>query len=140
MPKQQNNLPLTNREVDILNILWNAEKPLIASEIVKFDDTLTINTVQSVLKKLMNKKLIEVSDIVYSGTVLCRSYKPTVDSKEFTLNQFVTQFQNSQKTLKLPVFISAMLEIEEDEEAAIQELEKILEERKKQLSKNIKEK
>lgn len=134
MPKQQNNLPLTNREVDILNILWNADKPLIASEIVKFDDTLTINTVQSVLKKLMNKKLIEVSDIVYSGTVLCRSYKPTVDSKEFTLNQFVTQFQNSQKNLKLPIFISAMLEIEEDEEATIQELEKLLEERKKQLN------
>ena len=42
---------LTTREKDILSILWNSDKGLIASEIVKLGDkTLTINTVQAVLK------------------------------------------------------------------------------------------
>lgn len=75
---------LTGRERDILTILWNAEKGLIASEIVKCgDEDLTINTVQAVLKKLLKRNLIQVDQIVYSGTVLSRSYKPTLSEAEF---------------------------------------------------------
>ena len=39
---------LTSREIDILNILWENEKPLIASEIADARSDLTINTVQAV--------------------------------------------------------------------------------------------
>ncbi len=74
---------LTGRERDILSILWNAEKSLIASEVVTYRDDLTINTVQAVLKKLLKRNLIEVDQIVYSGTVLSRSYKPTLTEAEF---------------------------------------------------------
>lgn len=74
---------LTGRERDILSILWNSEKGLIASEIVKERDDLTINTVQAVLKKLLKRNLIQVDQIVYSGTVLSRSYKPTLSEAEF---------------------------------------------------------
>lgn len=61
---------LTSREVDIMNILWASEKPLIASEIADSRPDLTVNTVQAVLRKLLKYQLIEVADIVYSGTVL----------------------------------------------------------------------
>lgn len=44
---------LTSREIDILNILWENEKPLIASEIADARSDLTINTVQAVLRKLL---------------------------------------------------------------------------------------
>ena len=60
---------LTSREIDILNILWENEKPLIASEIADARSDLTINTVQAVLRKLLKYQLVEVADIVYSGTV-----------------------------------------------------------------------
>ena len=65
---------LTSREIDILNILWENEKPLIASEIADARSDLTINTVQAVLRKLLKYQLVEVADIVYSGTVLFISY------------------------------------------------------------------
>lgn len=74
---------LTGREKDILDILWKAEKGMIASEIVKVREDLTINTVQAVLKKLLKRNLIKVDQIVYSGTVLSRSYMPTMDESEF---------------------------------------------------------
>lgn len=45
---------LTSREVDIMNILWTSGKPLIASEIADCRPDLTINTVQAVLRKLLN--------------------------------------------------------------------------------------
>ncbi len=74
---------LTGREKDILDILWKAEKGLIASEIVKEMEGLTINTVQAVLKKLLKRNLIKIDQIVYSGTVLSRSYVPTLTEAEF---------------------------------------------------------
>ena len=74
-------LKLTGREMDIMNILWNSQKPLIASEIAEYRSDLTINTVQAVIRKLLKYQLIEVADIVYSGTVLSRSYKPSISSE-----------------------------------------------------------
>ncbi len=132
MPKQKK--VLTNREMDILNILWSSESPLIASEIANIDHSLTINTIQVVLRNLLKKKLIEVADIVYSGTVLCRSYRPTVDSKDFTLQQFVTEFK-SMNSITTPKLVATLLEHEKNEEVVIAELEKILNERKRKLNK-----
>ena len=90
MPKKENSrgrkkkpeLALTNREMDILSILWSSEKPLTVAEIVDASNgTLKANTVQAVVKLLLNRNLVEVCDIVYSGTVLCRNYRPTKDSR-----------------------------------------------------------
>jgi hypothetical protein len=44
MPKQNNRFELTERELDILNILWSAEKPLLASDIPQIDNSISINT------------------------------------------------------------------------------------------------
>ena len=79
---------LTNREYDVLKIIYDSEKPLIASEVTTKMEGLTINTVQAVLKKLLRTEIIEVAEIVYSGTVLSRSYKvgknaPAIIAKDF---------------------------------------------------------
>ena len=51
---------------------------MIASEIVKTGTDLNINTVQAALRSLIKKNYIEVAEIVYSGTVLTRSYRAVV--------------------------------------------------------------
>lgn len=120
---------LTGREMDILNILWVAENPLIASDIAKEDETLTINTVQATLRKLLQKQLIEVADIVYSGTVLTRSYRPTDASKSLALEVLSTQLYNMKKMVSAPKLIAAYLNLEKDSEAkanVISQLEDIL--------------
>ena len=89
---------LTGREKDILSILWNSDNGLIASEIVRIGDgNLTINTVQAVLKKLLKRELIQIDQIVYSGTVLSRSYIPTFTEEEFTLNMISNQILDLKK-------------------------------------------
>ncbi|MGJ0846273.1 BlaI/MecI/CopY family transcriptional regulator [Tissierella praeacuta] len=133
MPRQNSRFKLTNRELDILNILWTAEKPLLASDIPKIDNSISINTAQAVLRKLLKKNLIEVADIVYSGTVLSRSYQPTISSNDFSLQQFVKQFQNLNKSISTPSIVATLLEHEKNEKIVIEELEKMLKERKKLL-------
>ena len=138
MKKKKNAFNLTNREMDILNILWNSEEPLVASEITKRDDTLTVNTVQATLRKLLKQELVEVADIVYSGTVLSRRYRPTVDSKDFAVQEFSAQLQNFKKNITASRLVATLLEQEENPDAAlkeIEELEAILKEKKQNLKK-----
>lgn len=133
MPKQRTKFELTQREFDILKILWSSEKPLVASDFTKIDESLSINTVQAVLKNLLKKNLIKVADIVYSGTVLSRSYTPTINEKDFTLKNIVKDYKEIEKAVPLPNFVATLLDQESDEEEAIKELERLLEERKKLL-------
>ena len=120
---------LTSREVDIMNILWTSGKPLIASEIADCRPDLTINTVQAVLRKLLKYQLVEVADIVYSGTVLSRSYRPTITSEEFAVHEVTSDYLAFEKTLSKPLLVSALLDTEEDPVKAresIDELQKII--------------
>ena len=76
----------SDRQLEIMKILWESDKPLIASDFVKRNKDLNINTVQACLRVLTNIKAIEVADIVYSGTVLSRSYIPLISQEEYINN------------------------------------------------------
>lgn len=47
-----------------------------------------MSTIQISLKKLIKKELVKVDDIVYSGTVLTRSFIPTITKESFVLDQY----------------------------------------------------
>lgn len=127
---------LTGRDMDILDILWNSENPMTASQITDAKDGLTINTVQSVLRKLLKLELVEVADIVYSGTVLCRSYRASVSAQEIALSRFVSESRRLSDGISPSSFVAALLDTETDKEARakeIQKLEHLLQDYKKNL-------
>lgn len=127
---------LTNRDLDILNILWDTKESMTAQEITNSQEGLTVNTVQAELRKLLKLELIEVADIVYSGTVLCRSYRPAMTAQEFTISQFTTELSDFPDGIPVSAIVSAMLDNEPDMEKRkkeIEELERLLVEYKKEL-------
>ena len=80
--------------------------------------------------------MIEVADIVYSGTVLSRSYRPTITSEEFALHEVTSDYLAFQKTLSKPLLVSALLDTEKDPvktRETIDELQKMLDEYKKKI-------
>ena len=90
------------------------------------------------MRKLLKQELVEVADIVYSGTVLSRRYRPTVDSKDFAVQEFSAQLQNFKKNITASRLVATLLEQEENPDAAlkeIEELEAILKEKKQNLKK-----
>lgn len=133
MPKQKNVANITNREMDILNILWSKGEPMIASAITAADETLTINTVQATLRKLQEKKLIEIEDIVYSGTVLCRRYQPTMTVTEFSADMFSKYFKKLNKDISTIGMVSTLLEKEKHDEELLDELQKMIDQWKRDL-------
>lgn len=128
---------LTKRDVEILSILWNSNRSMTASEISESSPGLSVNTVQAVLRKLLKNKLIEIENIVYSGTVLARSYIPLITAQDYALAKLAMDYQKFEKQISKGAVLVTLLDLENDpqknsEEA--QELEKILEEYKKRKS------
>ena len=119
---------LTQSQLHIMKILSNEKKPMIASDFVQLDSSLNLNSVQSALRSLLKKNYIEVSDIVYSGKVLTRSYIPVVSSEDYAsenINGVVKDLLSSN-------ILFQYVESENDIEV-IERLQKKLEERKKAL-------
>lgn len=116
-------IKLSGRELDVMNVLWESSNPIIAKEITELNSSLSINTVQAVLKGLLKNQYIKVADIVYSGTVLTRSYTPILSADEYMANQIANGFHN--KRVSAEGIVAALLKNEESEET-LDKLEEIL--------------
>lgn len=123
--------------MEVMYVLWKSDKPLIASDITQINKGLNINTVQAALRKLLKQKYICISDIVYSRTVLTRSYEPVISQEELLAKQFVHQYKIKNEDVSIPSLVANLLENEKNENKVIDELEKILEERRKELGKEV---
>ena len=64
---------LSAKETDVMSVLWRENKDLTASQIAQAGE-LKLNTVKVALLSLLKKGYVKVADIVYSRTVLSRSY------------------------------------------------------------------
>lgn len=127
-------MKLTRKEQEILKLLMDAEKAMTAAEIVAQNETLNINTVQTVLRSLLAKDFIEVADIVYSGKVLCRNYKPTAHATSATLNAFVSQFHSLRRNVPAPQIFAGLIDGETIDPAVLDELEALIAQRKAALA------
>ena len=121
---------LTKRQEDVMNILWDAKEPIIASEIVKTGTDLNINTVQAALRSLIKKNYIEVAEIVYSGTVLTRSYRAIVKREEVP-NETANEIRKALREEE--VFARYINEF--DDPLLLEKLETIIETKRKELEK-----
>ncbi|MDO5346432.1 MAG: BlaI/MecI/CopY family transcriptional regulator [Lachnospiraceae bacterium] len=120
---------LSTRQHQIMEILWNANSGMTASAIVNAREDLQINTVQASLRSLMKKKYIKVGEIVYSGTVLSRSYVPIVSREEY-----MTESCQELSRLSSSVLLASLIH-KEDDENLLDELSEMIRERKREIEK-----
>ena len=131
----ENSYELSKRELDVMNVFWAQEGPVIASDIPKVNGSLSINTVQAVIKKLIQKKYLKIDEIVYSGTVLTRSYLPIVTADEYAKRQIQTDASFLCKYTNKIGVVEALLDAEEDQTQLLNDLEELIKQRKKNLKK-----
>ena len=79
---------ISNKERDILSLMWKANEALTAKQICDLNEELVMSTVQTSLRSLLKQELIKVDEVVFSGKALSRSYIPTVSQEEFIVDQF----------------------------------------------------
>lgn len=74
---------LSTRENQIMNILWNSDKPMSANQIAEKCDDMSVFSVQQVLQRLLKNEIIKVAEIGYSNTVLTRFYVYVLSQPEY---------------------------------------------------------
>lgn len=122
---------LSKHQLEVMKILWDSQTPLIASDIAKRHSKLNLSTVQATLRVLIKLETVEVADIVYSGTVLTRAYRPTISRNEY----FNQTYRDISEGLSGVSLIASLI----DKETSLEELDR-LEEIIKNKRQEIKEK
>ena len=123
---------LTKKQLEVMKVLWNSPAPMISSEIEKSNPSFNTNTVQTCLRELLKKGYIEVADIVYSGTVLSRSYLPTFTKSDFLLEACNDIIGNDRASFSL---CASLIDSQTNAED-LTELEKLIQRKKDELAKN----
>lgn len=125
---------LNAHELAIMHVLWNSEKSMIASEIVEADASLTVPTVQRLLKKLLEKKYIKVAEIVTSGKVLARSYAAIKKQEDYMASQIKSYYPDKTQEVDFTkTVVATLLNEAHNDRQIISELEEFLQEKKKEL-------
>lgn len=127
------NKRLSDREYEIMQILWNSQTPLLASEIVKKNEKLSINTVQVALRKLLAQNYVQIADVLQTGKGLGRTFLPTITADEYLLLEFKNILPAS--TERRNMFFAAFMEETNNKEQELLELEKMIAEYRKGLVK-----
>ena len=122
------------REVEILYVLWDAGRPLIASEIA--NDELKLATVHTTLKRMLKKNILEVDDFAKSGNVYGRCYSPTISLMEYEMYTLSELFKKRKcKEITLASFIAEILKDMDDASLLkeLDELEQVIKQKRAEL-------
>lgn len=126
------------RELDVLNILWRADQPLMATDIVNAGEGLTQSTVTAVLRKLLREKLVEVVGVTHSGKVLSRTYRPSESSREIILQDFKDNYTSFSNIIPKSTLFAALLDTNrtpEENSKDLAEMKRMLKEYEQKYSK-----
>lgn len=114
----------SKKELEVMEVLWNADKPLAVSGIVEANPSLNRNTLNIVLKKLHDAGYIYLAEYAKTRTVTARAYRPALGREE-CLARELGDFDENKLALSM---VSNVLEHadKEEKEKFIRKLENMI--------------
>ena len=124
-------MELTKSELEVMNVLWQASRPLSRSEILTLSTSKTWkdSSIHILLNGLLNKNAIKEAGYVRSGKTFGRLYAANISCQEYYAKNV---FAGSSKEM-LPMLFSALIQSDGISPELINELEDMLEKRKREL-------
>ena len=124
-------MELTKSELEVMNVLWQANRPLSRSEILVLSTSKTWkdSSIHILLNGLLNKNAIKEAGYVRSGKTFGRLYAANISCQEYYAKNV---FAGSSKEV-LPMLFSALIQSDGISPELINELEDMLEKRKREL-------
>ncbi len=117
---------LTNKEYEIMKILWNSEKPLLISDILIQATNIANNSLHPMIKKLIKNGFIKVVGNVKVVKTTSRLYAPAISVDEYAAMQLEEIFKTSNKKLNLGNMVSYFAKNHQKDEKVITELEEFI--------------
>lgn len=120
--------PLPNRQLEIMNALWESSKPLLISEIAE-QCSISTPTVQYSIKALCKIGYVEVADIVHSSKVLARTFRPVIKKEEY-LNILAEKIGTNANSIPLVSLVE-----KENDWDVLDEVERIIQKKRQEKAK-----
>ncbi len=119
---------LTKTELEIMKLLWRENRPLSAPEILELsvDRSWKENSLYPMLTHLQDKGAIEAVGFVPVGKKYARTFMPKVSQEAY----FTAVLGEDSDRLSAVAFLSAMLQNDDLDDAAVAEMEAMLAEYK----------
>ena len=118
---------LTNKELEVLEILWSTDKPLSRAEIVALSgNKWSPTSIHAFLNGLIAKGVVQVAGFFKLGKSVGRTYEPIVTKESYMVSQMV------KSKPKLANIVSAFLDDEHYDKSTIDELEAIIQQKKRE--------
>lgn len=120
---------LNERDLNVLNALWAADRPLTTTDILRAAPDTTQSTVIAVTRKLLDDGLVEVQGTAYSRTVHARTYVPTEASKNAVVSTLAYQYGLMRDIISVPEACRILMDVEtnpKDRAYSIKQLRAIL--------------
>lgn len=127
---------ISNNEYNVLLTIWKAGQALSAQEIVENmeDKTFKDRTIHSILNAMLEKGLIYVDGQRLSSRIYCRLFNTNLSFEQFQSQQIMdSPVYRKDKAQVLPGILSALVEDADIGADTLDQLEALLEERKKRL-------
>ena len=122
-------MELTKSELEIMNVLWAEGKPLSRNDIItkSVDKTWKGSSIHILLNSLLKKGAIREAGYVRTGKGYGRTFEPVESSEEF----FAQLAAETVRKTSLPLFFSALFEKADISKETLEELETLIEEKKR---------
>lgn len=128
---------LSKNELDVVSLLWKDGRALSRTEIIDLstEKTWKASSIHILLNSLLKKGAIKVEGYVQTGKNYGRTYIAAITQEEYAAMQF-TKNVPSQSVNKqnLPRLFSALISTPDIDQDVLNELQKILDQRKIKLS------
>ncbi len=100
---------LTEKEYEVMEILWKNKKPMLASEITKSVSMASGNSTHHLLNRLMEKGVVKVAGNVKIVKAQSRLYMPAFTVAEFAALQTSALFKATSDKLDIKEFLNCLL-------------------------------
>ncbi|ETT67570.1 MULTISPECIES: BlaI/MecI/CopY family transcriptional regulator [Paenibacillus] len=127
---------LTNRELEIMHILWKEPHPLTATNIFeKIEEKFSIYSIQNALQSLLTKNAIEVAAYTKVFKTTARKYRPIITTNDYAVMQFAQYYSTDDAQTGITELISTLFKFEDEniDIHTIDRLEKLIKAKKTEL-------
>lgn len=101
---------ITAKELEIMKVLWNSEKPLLISELAELTENIAFNSLHPLVKALIKKGYIEIAGHTKVAKTYSRLYAPAVTVDKYAAISVNEIFKNSKCPMNLASFLAYFVE------------------------------
>ena len=124
-------MELTRNELEIMEVLWEADRPLTGTDIVQISlkKSWKDSSIHILINSLLRKEAIREAGFIRSGKGYSRTFEPTESGEKY----YADVLANIANKTSVATLFSALFKSNSLSKDTIQELEEMLSKKKKEL-------